>query len=308
MGEKTKIQWCDDTLNFWRGCTKVSAGCQNCYAERNLSVKLHGIQWGPGKPRRERLTKARAEALRWNAKPWICDGCGTSHKIRLSWCDVCSYAPTHHPRRVFTLSLGDWLDPEVPIEWLASMLDTIRECPKLTWILCSKRPELWTDRLFAAGVASNQRDDYRGGGPADWIEGWMQGQPPPNIILLASVENQEMADKRIPELLRIPAALHGLSLEPLIGPVNLRLVPFGLRWIIVGGESGPEARRCNIQWIRTVVEQCAEIKLPCFVKQMGSRCYEQRGNQRVHIHHDDPKGADPAEWPEDLRVRQFPTL
>lgn len=126
-----------------------------------------------------------------------------------------------------------------------------------------------------------------------------------------------MADKRIPELLRIPAKVRFLSLEPLLGPIQLgvhqgyecNLYDYGcgetrVDWVIVGGESGPGARPCNVEWIRDIVRQCKAAGVKCFVKQLGSNPVMEPGPTTWPCEH--PKGGDPAEWPEDMRVREMP--
>jgi protein gp37 len=131
-----------------------------------------------------------------------------------------------------------------------------------------------------------------------------------------SVEDQQRADERIPELLKIPARVRFLSVEPLLekidftyscfnGADSLRTMP-GIHWVIFGGESGRGARPCNIEWIRDGVRQCRAAGVKPFVKQMGSFSIEEQGSQRRRILWDDSKGGDPSEWPEDLRVREFP--
>jgi protein gp37 len=314
MSEKTQIAWCDSTLNFWEGCTKISAGCASCYAEARDKRFTGGAHWGKGAPRRKSKSAVK-DALAFNRKPWICDECGAAHR-----------------RRIFSLSLGDWLDPEVPIEWLAEMLDTIRQCDQVVWILCTKRPENFFKRLMEV-----EHDGYNQDGTqsllAHWLHSWMVSHEiPKNIILIASVENQEMADKRIPELLKIPAACHGLSVEPMLGPVNLHLRHsqadvvwrrahggsyergHGIRWAIFGGESGPGARPCNVEWIRAGVKQCQAAGVACFCKQLGAQPmgrvtpdselsnFAKSPTQYIK----DKKGADPAEWPADLCVQQWP--
>src|SRR5947209_9909116 len=126
MSQNTKIEWADDTHNFWRGCTKVSPGCANCYAEKLVTTRLKG-RWGKGAPR-IRIQDFDAP-LRWNKKPWVCDGCGQHLPDRTvlgfgehtrTGCSSKSW----HRRRVFSLSLADFLDEEAPIEWLA---DTLRD-------------------------------------------------------------------------------------------------------------------------------------------------------------------------------------
>jgi protein gp37 len=239
---------------------------------------------------------------------------------------------SYHRRRVFLGSLMDWLDPEVPAEWLADALDVIRQCPELEFLCVTKRPELFKARrsevLMHAQTTGNMR-------LLSFVFHWGNEdgppQPPPNVTILASVEDQRSADERIPALLRIPAVRHCLSIEPLIGPVLLERSMAGypprsetgasemrdvLRWVIVGGESGPRARPCNVEWIRDIVRQCKEASVPCFVKQVGSNVRDSdraawpvhlrsvAHQQRIITTH--PKGGDPTEWPEDLRVREFP--
>jgi hypothetical protein len=160
-------------------------------------------------------------------------------------------------------------------------------------------------------------------------------KPRHNLWLGVSVENQKAAEERIPLLLQVPAAVRFLSVEPLLSAVNLEryLTPVidealdcpageeraffrgrwpGIDWVIVGGESGPNARECNVAWIDSIVAQCRAASVPCFVKQLGSRpvspeclCPIECG---CGLHHGfrDSKGGDMAEWPSDLRVREFP--
>lgn len=319
MSEQTKIPWCDSTINFWEGCSKVSAGCLNCYAEARDRRFTGGKHWGPYAPRRKSKS-AVAMALRLNAKPWICDGCGAprsarGHRDSASLCRCGVSNDRSHRRRIFSLSLGDWLDPEVPIEWLSEMLDTIRLCDAVEWILCSKRPELFIERTARALDSLNLLSDKSGRVGEnwhlwDWIGNWRFGKPPANITLLASVENQAMADLRIPQLLAIPAARHGLSLEPLLGPVNLYLERRQkLDWLIIGGESGPRSRPCNVAWIRSLIGQGKAAGVPVFVKQLGA---DPRHNDPTKESGDctwmnlrDKKGGDPSEWRVELRVQQW---
>lgn len=285
MASNSKIEWTTHTFNPWRGCTKVSAGCANCYAETmsKRNPKVLGI-WGDNGTR----VVASESMWRWPVK----------------WNQAAEKAGERH--RVFCASLADVAEDRSDVELARWRLKKIIcETPHLDWLLLSKRPENYL-RLFW--------------GP----EGW-----PSNVWVGTSVEDQQTADERIPHLLRVPAAVRFLSCEPLLGAINLTphleeithsdetsietmtLVD----WVIVGGESGPGARPCDIAWIRSIIGQCKAAGVPCFVKQLGSYA-------RLRAHHmgsgpesdvlfrfetKHPKGGDCDEWPEDLRVRQFPT-
>lgn len=335
MSEGTKIQWTDCTHNFWRGCAKVPGrpGCASCYAERLVTTRLGG-QWGKGAPRVR--AKDFDAPLRWNRKPWVCDVCGAPTCVNPAGglpCGPCGSRAGFHRRRVFSLSLGDWLDDEAPIEWLADMLDVIRRCPNLDFLLLTKRLGNWLPRLRAVrDFALQPKGEFSVNGElGGWVSLWLNGNPPSNIWLGTSVENQSVADSEIPKLLAIPAAVRFLSCEPLLGPLLFGSLPgpngrkamargnaltgdgfdgHKIDQIIVGGESGPKARPCNVEWIRNIV-QCAAAAVPCFVKQLGSKpvypSMDGHGGIKVWPPAD-CKGGEPSEWPEDLRVRQFPTV
>ena len=134
--------------------------------------------------------------------------------------------------------------------------------------------------------------------------------PLPNIWLGVSAEDQSTADERIPVLLDTPATIRFVSAEPLLGPIDLERYP-SLDWVIAGGESGHGARPCNTAWIQSIIEQCRAAGTAVFVKQLGSApAYPREANggrvgHYVGLH--DRKGGDPAEWPDDLRVREWPT-
>lgn len=264
MAAKTRIQWTDHTFNPWWGCAHVSPGCVNCYAEK-LATRYGNDVWGARAPRRFFSEKYWAEPLKWNRE-------AESEGRR---------------QRVFCASMADVFEARSDLDqWREKLWKLIAETPRLDWQLLTKRPDL------ACVLAPREL--------------WQL----PNVWLGTSVENQEWADKRIPFLLRIPAQVRFLSCEPLVGPVSFRWARWaplrnanhldGLRmldWIIVGGESGPHARRMKLEWAVTVVEQCQEAGVPVFVKQLGA-AYRQPG---------DSHGADMTYWPADLRVRQMPS-
>lgn len=318
MAQQTKISWADSTINWWSGCTKVSPGCAHCYAETR--DKRHMIEardhWGKGAPRLKHVGAVK-QALAMNRRPWICDGCGNAeiHKTpaeRFYGCQKCKCL-TQHRRRIFSLSLGDIGDTEIPFEWFNEAMVTIDKCDEVIWILCTKRPVEFLERWLKVCEHWGRTDT----------------RLPENIVMLTSVENHVAADLRIPQLLRIPAACHGLSLEPLLGPVDITLskdsIPpvsviatGNLQWLIIGGESGPAARPCNVDWIRSLVRQGHAAGVATFVKQLGSSPFvtTYSGNMSIApeykrpfingLYLSDKKGGDISEWPSDLRVQQWP--
>jgi protein gp37 len=309
MSDTTTIEWATASWSPWEGCTKVSAGCANCYAEtRNHRFGMDN--WGKGKPRRRTSAAYWKKPLAWEReKRESKDTCGIQRP------------------RIFP-SLCDWLDDEVPIEWLADFLRLIHDTPNLDWLLLTKRPENFEARMEQ--VWKKAASDAASGIAFDWLRGNLI---PANVWLGASVENQRCADERIPQLLRIPAKLRFLSVEPMLEAVSFRpkcdtlaeklhaltsghacrpAMLDGIHWVIVGGESGPGARPCNVDWVRSIVRQCQSAGVPCFVKQLGRRPYIDAkaapvaGPIDLDLTH--AKGGNPAEWPADLQVRQFPTL
>lgn len=249
MGENTKIAWATSTFNPWVGCTKVSPGCANCYAE-TWDQRWGGDHWGVGKARR------RTSAANWR-KP-------------LAWDTAAAKAGT--TPRVFCGSLCDWLDPEVPSAWLADLLTLIVSTPNLRWLMLTKRPELWRARLNRAYAYERE---VTGGYE---IEAWLLGTPLPNVWIGATVEDQRRADERIAHLLSIPAEGRFVSCEPLLDWVSLPYAAFpatsdimsfgGVDWVIAGCESGPGRRPCKTDWFRSLRDQCVAAGVPFMLKQM----------------------------------------
>jgi protein gp37 len=205
-------------------------------------------------------------------------------------------------------------------------------CPQHTFQLLPDRPERMAEYLVPMDLYRLGRAALNTGlwkGPtkgwqyANSAKGrvWFPPWPLSNVWLGTSVENQQAADERIPHLLRCPAAVRFLSCEPLLGEVDIfapirdmkdrdtDFDPGGdgryLHWVIVGGESGPDARPCNVDWIKSIVRQCKAAGVPCFVKQLGSN---QHIGSEYFNRPKDRKGSDPAEWPEGLRVREMPEV
>lgn len=274
----TKIEWTNHTINFWWGCTKVSPACTHCYAEemgKRFGPRLFGqpVLWGAGKPRFERLEAARRDALKLDNKALMLG---------------------ERPR-VFVNSMSDWLDAEVPIEWLAALLETIRICPNLDFQLLTKRPENFQARLFEVETLAIST-------LTPLLAKWMTGFAPANIWIGTTVENQRYADERIPHLLQIPAKVRFLSMEPLSGAVDLETIGLPekcdccgeptffnlftgnvtckgscdgpqfinrIHWLIAGGESGGQAVPSHPDWFRSLRDQCRTAGVPFFFKQWG---------------------------------------
>lgn len=536
MAETTGISWCDSTFNPFIGCTKVSPGCDHCYAEALMDKRWHKVQWGAGQPRQRTSAANWKQPLKWER-------------------EAAAFMAEHgRRRRVFCASLADVFDNEVPSEWRADLFALIRATPNLDWLVLTKRvgnvvPMLRlalssvdkalstgydkaheastaraggvrgdsfgrdVDRRNGAGLALEeedvrpldrrgeddtvraragrdsiggrvlasppdaQRETCGGGGasaglaplprpdpgrsddqpqerqqgqqpagqsgtgdlqraavarcpeagrapprrarveapedqparigcgrdeaaakerghgeddrapvrgfaerglsdlsPRDldalarlrgWIECWLAGEPPANVWLGASVVNQEEADRDIPKLLAAPARVRFLSIEPMLGSVDLsrwldrcdhgsRPGPGGvggvscaecggsgngctrLHWVICGGESGLQARPFDVQWARSIVSQCRDSGVKVFIKQLGAQprgwcasrvhCSPPEDAEDLRDHYcdnyeaseqrdpcpgrcmmfADRSGGDLAEWPEDLRVQEFP--
>lgn len=238
MAEATGIEWCDSTFNPWIGCSEVGPGCDNCYAKAMMDIRLRRAEWGPGKPRVRTSDSNWKQPAKWNKRAFAeCAACHWRGEAKhasappgslISACPKCNrqshdggWALKEARRRVFCASVADWLDNEVPIEWFVDLLQLIMETPNLDWLLLTKRIGLFEKRLKAAveHVVSRRRgDDYD---LLTWITQWAAGWPPSNVALLITVVNQPEADRDIIKLLSTPARVRGLSMEPLLAPVDL---------------------------------------------------------------------------------------
>lgn len=274
MTANTKIEWADHTFNPWIGCTKVSPGCDHCYAEADFDKRRHVVQWGQGQARKRTAPSTWAMPIKWDREA---KRLGVRH-------------------RVFCASLADVFDNEVDPQWLEDLFVLIAYTPNLDWLLLTKR----------IGNALRMVDDGRWF-PSHW----------PNVWIGATIVNQEEADRDIPKLLAVPAAKRFLSMEPLLGPVDLGLCdcdkgsrpgPGGvggvtctrcdgtggrmLDWVIVGGESGHGARPMHPDWARSLRDQCQAAGVAFFMKQLTG----ERGKTI----------KDMDAFPADLQIREFP--
>jgi protein gp37 len=247
MAENTKIEWCDHTFNPWIGCAKVSPGCQHCYAEQLMDKRLGKVNWGPGNPRQRTSESNWKQVERWNLDAEMEE---ERYVEAIDDPSAVVAGMPYHPK-VFVASLADWLDPEVPIDWLADLLTLISRCPHLDFLMLTKRPEQWKQRIYDAGAYANQNGKRE---TAAWLYYWhAENNPPHNVWIGTSVENQDWADKRIPALLQIPARIRFLSCEPLLGPVDLGLkfasVP-AAKWYPSGEETPAGPYPWTSRWVR----------------------------------------------------------
>lgn len=308
MKKGTKIEWADFTDCFWWGCDKVSEACQFCYAENIAKMwgkRLFGAvpEWGKGKPRQQRLVAARKQLVEWNNKAHRfvqCMVCGLREfrttgvsRVGLRCCSTpgCMALPETESFRVrpriFINSMSDWLDEEVPIEWFAFLLESMWLCPNLDYLLLTKRPENWRQRILEA----REHLLFQDGGAWKMASDWIAGNPPPNFWIGATLEKQN--HERLKHLLNIPAAVRFLSCEPLLEDLGLKTTeyftlksatgryPFnlppehrssvlaGIHWVIAGGESGASARPSHPDWFRSLRDDCVANNVPFLFKQWG---------------------------------------
>lgn len=287
----TTIEWTEKTWNPVTGCTKVSPGCDHCYAE--------------GIARRFAGSKAFPNGFDVTLHPERLDA-------PLRW---------RKPARVFVNSMSDLFHQDVPDEFIAAVWCSMywtspavrRFKPVQTFQILTKRHarmrswvRSWGDRDQRVAWVEAARE--RGWcDTEDARDAWAMPAVLRNVWLGASVEDQKRADLRVPALVDTPAAVRFLSCEPLLGPVSIwghlsnpsnlrrlagRPLPH-LDWVIVGGESGPGARRMELDWAAALVDQCRSAGIAAFVKQLGSA-------------HGPHKGGDMTTWPAELQVREYP--
>lgn len=319
--ENSKIQWTHHTFNAWRGCQKVSADCANCYAE-DLSLKDSKFgKWSTIRDAGERVVSKESEwglLNRWNR---LAFEAGEVHRVFCSsLSDVfeeydSEYGKVTQDGSIYRVLSDDGRNMRLGTlnDLRKRLFDRIEQLTNLDFLLLTKRPEN-VNKMIPA---------------------WWRDKLPDNVWIGTSVGYQDVSAKRVAELSKINAKVRFLSCEPLIGPVDLwehafvslkvehngdgdtQEIPVRrpVDWVIVGGESGPNARMCSVRWIDDIVRDCKEAGVPVFVKQMGSNCVGANigwpeGTKmpaiggRIDLL--SKKGGDMNEWPERLRIREFP--
>lgn len=266
---KTKIEWCDKVWNPVTGCTKVSEGCRNCYAER-----IAGRFWGERKFTEVQCHEDKLdEPLKWKK-----------------------------PQRIFVNSMSDLFHPDVPDDFIAQVFETMaetpivcrkKECdhewsecfvlPNHTYIILTKRPDRML-KMIKTEIPFIASDKF----PGSWAlpERMLENEYPlENVWLGVSVEDQKTADERIPILLQTPAAVRFVSVEPMLGAIDLQRATWfanqsiskhkippngvGLNWVICGPETGSHSRPAHPDWLRSVRDQCIEANVRFFFKGWG---------------------------------------
>ena len=288
----TGIAWCSETWNPVIGCTRVSAGCTRCYAER-MAARL---ATNPLAPEYEGVAEFTAgHNPRWLSVKTLPERLDQP----LRW---------RKPRRVFVCSMADLFHDAVPDEFIAAVFGVMAACPQHTFQVLTKRPARmvrwfeWVaadDKTAWIGNVADRcaQDAWKESAAAVELDELHVAWPLPNVHIGVSVEDQATADERIPLLLRTPAAVRWISAEPLLGPLDLaqflsRTVRKPSLWVVCGAESGPGARPMHPDWARAVRDQCAAAGVPLFVKQLTGE-----GGRAV---------KDVEQFPDDLRVREYP--
>ena len=299
----SKIQWTDETWNPIVGCSRISEGCKNCYAaETAKSARL------------QQFSQYKSVS-KWDGKVEFLE----SQLIKpLSW---------KKPKKIFICSMSDLFHENIPDAWIDKIFAVMVLCPQHTFQILTKRPTRMLkyfsgeERLLDINfeISNILGEDFTE------AESKLLKLPLPNAWIGVTVENQKAADERIPLLMEIPAVVRFLSCEPLLESLDLsRFLPIEWsetaedwiqswlgtesystndypNWIIVGLESGSNARRCDLQAVHTIINQCQTAKVKVFCKQLGTVWAKESGTYKQ-----DRKGGSPELWDKSFNVQEFP--
>lgn len=308
MGQETKIAWTDHTANFWWGCQRVSPGCEHCYAEHLAVVRRKLPVWGPpSTTKRERKKGVWKEVPKWNQA-------AREAGVR---------------RRMFVSSMADIFEdhPDVT-QWRADALVLLETCTDLDVQLLTKRPQNIMQMVPASWHTAWPKHIWIG----TTVEDQRRAEERIPHLLRVPAAVRFLSCEPLLEPVDLRTAIGGMARHEREGhAANCDGACFELptvQWVIVGGESGPGARPFDLAWARNILRQCAEAGVACFVKQLGAMphlgdCCTKEGDdmdERGMLRGDflggpasarivlrDRAGADSSEWPEDLRVQQFPS-
>ena len=233
----TSIEWTDATWNPVAGCTILTAGCTNCYAMR-MAARLDAM----GVEKYKGLTRKSGGRAVWTGKVKLDE---KSLSIPKAW---------SKPRKVFVNSMSDLFHPDVPVEFIARVWQVMKDTPRHTYQILTKRPDRMAELL--------SREAF---------------EVLPNVWLGTSVEDDRVL-ARLDDLRRVPAAIRFISFEPLISSVKSADLK-GIHWAIVGGESGPKARLMEEKWVEEIHSLCIDAKTAFFFKQWGGRNKKAAGRR-----------------------------
>lgn len=267
MSDSSHISWTQSTWNPILGCQKESPGCANCYAVKEVY------------------------RMASNPNPKISSvNSGLVHKLgngKLDWTGEITTVPDRlntplkwkKPRRIFVNSLSDLFHPKVPDLFIDAVFATMAIANQHTYQILTKHP----DRMAEYFNDPAERQNAIGNAAIDHFDQMLTGDPEcmndedfiyapfplPNVWLGTSVENQEYTDKRLPWLEQVPAVIRFVSAEPLLGPIDINEYWPNVDWVIVGGESGANARAMDPQWVRGLRDQCKARGVAFYFKQWG---------------------------------------
>jgi protein gp37 len=294
VADNSMISWTGKTWNPLLGCERVSSGCDRCYAIRTATIRA-------GNPH-PKVAAAFA---------------GLTHRVdgQLDWTGQVNLLPDRldqplhwrKPDRIFVNSQSDLFHKDVPSEFIARVFAVMAQAPQHTFQVLTKRHARMRSLLNSGAFTDLVARELATVPFGYALFGW----PLPNVHLGVSVEDQHWADVRVPALLETPAAVRWLSVEPLLGHVDLTNVAPGLRygnvgfnalagspaisWIVCGGESGPGHRAMDLGWLTRIVDDCRGADVPVYVKQdSGQRAGQQGRIPDEYWTHEYPRAAVPA--------------
>jgi len=296
MAENTKISWCTHSWSPWIGCTKVSPGCEYCYAERDFDHRRGIARWGPNGTRH--ITKTAKDIKRIHRRlvkerrERVIEASEEMDLKQLMAGDLTEVVELP-PETVFTASLSDFFEDraDLVLPRKKAFMDTIQTCHLLEFLLLTKRPQNIRKMIKEATGLTFQNFSLK-----------FQ-----NVTFGTSCETQTYWDLRIPELIETPSMVKLISLEPLLGPIDMNsnglldhLLDTCRPWIVIGGESGPDSRECHIEWIESLVDQCQQAGVACHVKQLGKNAIYR---DRIYCY-STGTGQDTLEWPKSIIVQE----